>query len=492
MARNGRQFLTNLMNREQRNYQFDFLRPQHSLFQYFTKLLEQYTKILIPPKDLMNKLRVESSQDRQSVNMILDNVKYRANWLKHQEAQKRREEERVERERVAYAQIDWHDFVVVEVVDYQPYESGNFPPPTTPDEVGARVLMEERMNEEDHDIEMQIDSDDEVSDGDMRKPRDSIKLSTMENRVGMKSDNNQVQDMDESSSSDDDDGPIIKTPSVAPLMPPTHDKVIVKKYDPKQVQKVVKPPVAAGDDYLISPITGEKIPASKVAEHMRIGLLDPRWVEQRDKHIEKVAQENVYAPGAAIEASLKQLAERRTDIFGVGDEEAAIGKKLGEEETKKDDRVTWDGHTSSVEAATRAARANITLEAQIHQIHKVKGLLPDEEKEKIGPKPIPGTVSAASKQQQAANAQANQQSGSMMQQKQMMPPPQMPVMQDFQPWAPVMGPPPMMPPPFPPFVPQMPVSKINQNEYILFIVILFFSLLEPSHHTESPWPQRQM
>ena len=51
-------------------------------------------------------------------------------------------------------------------------------------------------------------------------------------------------------------------------------------------------------------------------------------------------------------------------------------------------QVTWDGHTSSVEAATRAARANITLEEQIHQIHKVKGLLPDEEKEKIGPKPV--------------------------------------------------------------------------------------------------------
>lgn len=43
---------------------------------------------------------------------------------------------------VAYAQIDWHDFVVVETVDYQPFETGNFPPPTTPDEVGARVLME--------------------------------------------------------------------------------------------------------------------------------------------------------------------------------------------------------------------------------------------------------------------------------------------------------------------------------------------------------------
>lgn len=47
-----------------------------------------------------------------------------------------------------------------------------------------------------------------------------------------------------------------------------------------------------------------------------------------------------------------------------------------------------------MEAATRAARANITLEEQIHQIHKVKGLLPDEEKEKIGPKNVAATTAA--------------------------------------------------------------------------------------------------
>ncbi|XP_039430032.1 splicing factor 3A subunit 1 [Culex pipiens pallens] len=464
VARNGRLFLTNLMNREQRNYQFDFLRPQHSLFQYFTKLLEQYTKILVPPKDLMNKLKIESTSGRSSMNVVLEQVKYRANWNKHQEMQRRREEEKVERERVAYAQIDWHDFVVVEVVDYQPYESGNFPPPTTPDEVGARVLMEERLNEEDHDIEMQIESDDEESDDD--RPSGNVKLSKMENRIGQGSrrDNNQVQDMDESSSSSDDDESerpgrgkaVPPAPLPPPIAPPTHDKVIVKKYDPKQAQKIQKPPAPVGDDYLISPITGEKIPASKVSEHMRIGLLDPRWVEQRDKHIEKVAQENVYAPGAAIEASLKQLAERRTDIFGVGDEEAAIGKKLGEEETKKDDRVTWDGHTSSVEAATRAARANITLEAQIHQIHKSKGLITDEEKEKIGPKPIPGTVALAPPKPPSQQSQQHQQSS----QQHAPPPPkpiqhQQPQQHHQQPPVPMMmqmgmgmGPPPMMPPPF--------------------------------------------
>lgn len=388
------------MSREQRNFQFDFLRPQHSLFQYFTKLLEQYTKVLIPPKDLLAKLRAESAPGRASMVQVLEQVKYRANWQRHQEAQRRREEEKVERERVAYAQIDWHDFVVVETVDYQPFESGNFPPPTNPDEVGARVLMEERLMEEEGDIEMQIESDEEEDSPLISHMDSGIKLSQMENRVGIQMknataygqpvstnrDNTQVQDMDEASS--DEDTPTTKMqPTVAPMLPPTHDKVVVKKYDPKAAQ--AKPVQAPTDEYLISPITGEKIPASKVSEHMRIGLLDPRWVEQRDKHtVEKINQDNVFAAGTAIEASLKQLAERRTDIFGVGDEETVIGKKLGEEETKKDDRVTWDGHTSSVEAATRAARANITLEDQIHQIHKVKGLLHDEEKEKIGPKPV--------------------------------------------------------------------------------------------------------
>ena len=46
----------------------------------------------------------------------------------------------------------------------------------------------------------------------------------------------------------------------------------------------------------------------------------------------------VFAPGQSIESNLKNLAERRTDIFGVGDEaasEAMIGQKMGEEEVRR-------------------------------------------------------------------------------------------------------------------------------------------------------------
>ncbi|CAH1990542.1 unnamed protein product [Acanthoscelides obtectus] len=450
------------MNREQRNFQFDFLRPQHSLFQYFTKLLEQYTKVLIPQKSMQQKLRDEA----KSARAVLDQVKYRAEWHKYQEAQKAKEEEILERERVAYAQIDWHDFVVVETVDYQQYEIGNFPPPTTPEEVGARILIQERI-EDGEDIEMQLESDDEETEKDEG-------LSTMQDKTNRKGrDDNRVQDMEEESSEEEDDEEGDRAPApptIQPPLPPAPDKVLVKKYDPKQAVKVARPTV--GDDYLVSPITGEKIPASKVQEHMRIGLLDPRWVEQRDKQItDKMNQETVYAAGSAIDASLKLLAERRTDIFGVGDEETAIGKKIGEEDVRKDEKVTWDGHTSSVEAATRAARANITLEEQIHQIHKVKGLLPDEEKEKIGPKNIgsKGKISAPPQPPKPQNPPPPppvKPPVSVAPPPMSMPvppqptllPPQPPLMMMAAPPMPPMRPPPMMMAPPPPmgFVPQMP------------------------------------
>ena len=85
----------------------------------------QYTKILIPPKGLLTKLKKEAENPRE----VLDQVCYRVEWAKFQERERKKEEEEKEKERVAYAQIDWHDFVVVETVDFQPNEQGNFPRP---------------------------------------------------------------------------------------------------------------------------------------------------------------------------------------------------------------------------------------------------------------------------------------------------------------------------------------------------------------------------
>ncbi|KAI0212588.1 Splicing factor 3A subunit 1 [Lamellibrachia satsuma] len=389
VARNGRQFLTSLMNQQQRNYQFDFLRPQHSLFSYFTKLVEQYTKILIPPKDLLPKLRKEAEDPK----VALEQVKYRVEWARFQERERQKEEEKRERERVSYAQIDWHSFVVVETVDYQATETGNLPPPTTPDEVGARVLAQERFEEEvaasvTVDMEMEVSSDEEEDE------TEALPVRQQQDDTG-------VQDMDEDSEGEDEEqekneaappppqpplppAPPAEAPQPPPL-PPVLDKVILRKdYNPKVAKPAQPEPTA--DNYLISPITGEKIRADKIQEHMRIGLLDRKWIEQRDRTIsEKREQEEVFAAGSAIDSSLKQLAERRTDIFGYGTEEKKIGEKIGEEEKRQREKIIWDGHTASMEKVTQKARENISISEQIAVIHKAKGLLPDEEKEKIGP-----------------------------------------------------------------------------------------------------------
>lgn len=288
------------MKKEERNHQFDFLRPQHSLFQYFTRLLEQYTKVLLPPKELVTKL---SGEIRSG---ILEQARSRAAWHSHQARRKAADEARVEKERLAYACIDWHDFVVVETVDYPAGELGDFPPPTTPLEVGARVLAQERgedlaHNQDDDDTEMQLESDSESeSDED---------LAEMEDRTHQQQrpDDNRVQDMEEESSSSEDEAPVEAVKSVpdeAPL-PPRLDRVVVKKYDPKRARPQA---AATSEEWLVSPITGEKIPANKVADHVRIGLLDPRWLEQRDRAAaERTDRDEALAPGAAIEASLKQV-----------------------------------------------------------------------------------------------------------------------------------------------------------------------------------------
>ncbi|MBN3273542.1 SF3A1 factor, partial [Polyodon spathula] len=390
VARNGRQFLTQLMQKEQRNYQFDFLRPQHSLFNYFTKLVEQYTKVLIPPKGLLQKMKREAENPRE----VLDQVRYRVEWAKFQERERKKEEEEREKERVSYAQIDWHDFVVVETVDFQPNEQGHFPPPTTPEELGARILIQERYEKfgESEEVEMEVESEDEDNEPEERREPPPTHLDQ----------DTQLQDMDEGSDDEEDSMKAPPPPDnpMPPPLPPTPDQVIIRKdYDPKASKP--QPPAPVSDEYLISPITGEKIPASKMQEHMRIGLLDPRWLEQRDRSIrERQIEDEVYAPGLDIESSLKQLAERRTDIFGV--EETAIGKKIGEEEIQKpEEKVTWDGHSGSMARTQQAAQANITLQEQIEAIHKAKGLVPeDDSKEKIGPskptdKPQPPMTSSA-------------------------------------------------------------------------------------------------
>ncbi|UJR14059.1 hypothetical protein I4U23_001056 [Adineta vaga] len=436
VARNGRQFLTSLMSKEARNPQFDFLKPAHGLFNYFTKLVEQYTKILIPPRDYAAKL----TNDIENQQKIMDEVNYRVEWVKHQLREKAKEEEAVEKERAAYSQIDWHDFVVVETVDYQPQEQGNFPPPTTPDMVGARMLLQERFDRNNFQhitSTTMMNMSDLAAEMDMGSPPHSPPSAMMSN-VNM-------QEMDMDQDDDDMNTPQAPQPSrnipsaptmisrisnnqhpFPPPLPPglpttglppaiPTDKlpaplkpqdVIIKAYNPKDKMMTIN----QGEQYLISPITKEKIPANSISSHTKYALLDPIWIQRREKEMnEQQEKDQVYEPGSFVELELKKFAERRTDIFGTGIQETIIGRKIGEEDRRADDKVQWDGHTATAEKTSKKAMANITMEDQINAIHRSQGLLDDDASaaNRIGPT-IPKPTSTTSSSTYSSTAKTIQ------------------------------------------------------------------------------------
>lgn len=72
----------------------------------------------------------------------MDQVNTRVVWQQYQDREKRKAEEQAEKERglwfnvsmiiifdffclVEYAQIDWHDFVIVETINFRESEAGN-------------------------------------------------------------------------------------------------------------------------------------------------------------------------------------------------------------------------------------------------------------------------------------------------------------------------------------------------------------------------------
>jgi splicing factor 3A subunit 1 len=377
VARNGRQFLTSLMNKEIRNFQFDFLKPQHSNFPYFTKLVEQYTKVILPPQDVDVELSKSSGFDK-----VMGDVKYRVAWEKHQKAIKDRANEESERERVAYAQIDWHDFVVVQTVDYQPSETANLPPLCTPKDVGTRILLQQREEQkaahEDVEMEVESESEEETSepeDNEVNRDADGFAVPTKPKQYRA----------------------AYQVHQPAPSAEISED-VIVRDYDPKKAKAAAKPKLA--DQYIISPLTNERIPASKLEEHVRYNTVDLQYKVQRDREmLERVEEDPTNASGTEISRNISKLAERRTDIFGVGEkgvEQTVIGKKLGEEERsapRTEPKNIWDGQQSTIDATTRAAQQEITMQQQINDIHKMHGLDSGKKDAPMLPPPPPSSQS---------------------------------------------------------------------------------------------------
>ncbi|KAE9038902.1 hypothetical protein PR003_g3846 [Phytophthora rubi] len=241
-ALSGSSFLSGLATREQRNPQFDFLKPTHPLFAYFTALVEIYTLVLAKQDAQMK--RIEEGMERMKV---LDRCVHRMEWQRTEQERADKEAAESDAERRALAQIDWHDFVVVETITFD-----------DDDDLGASAAAAdgEAKGSDDEDMDMEEDDDDE----------------------------------------------------------PNPDIKVVENYVPQATAVTAQQPLLSVD--------GKTLSSAEANEHMRILLMNPKWREETQRHLEK-QKESSYAAGSAIADSLRRFATKRADIFASSAEEEA-------------------------------------------------------------------------------------------------------------------------------------------------------------------------
>jgi splicing factor 3A subunit 1 len=373
VAKRGKSFMTALSQREARNFQFDFLRPQHSLYQFFTRLVDQYT-ILLRAEGIddatSSKNRIaELEQNVQNKFRVMERATQRAEWLKFQEKQKQQKEEQSEQERIEYAQIDWHDFVVVETVEFTEHDDhAELPPPTSLNDLQSASLEQKAaMSLNTRRIEEAMPTDLDNPSYYNAYPAQPVPMPPPQPSVspypagpypppGQYSNPEEEQRIRERTQARDQAAAVQAAAQAIPGQQPMR---IRSDYVPRAQARRQQ-----ANQLAICPYCNQKVPSAELDEHIRIELLDPRWKEQRAKADSRSATTNLST--VDVVNNLKRLASQRSDVFDpspVDPEEEARRKRLA--------MGAPDGSVQGPPGAQNPNPQSMNIEDQLRHIHQL-------------------------------------------------------------------------------------------------------------------------
>lgn len=111
VARNGRNFLMPLSDREKNNPQFEFLKAGSDNFKYFTALVDGFTRIINLTASDIAKLEVVASDREYVLSKCMERFEFerRQNQSKAKKAQEDKNKD---------TNIDWNDFELVETIAF--------------------------------------------------------------------------------------------------------------------------------------------------------------------------------------------------------------------------------------------------------------------------------------------------------------------------------------------------------------------------------------
>lgn len=273
VALHGEQFLSMLSRKESRNPLFDFLKPLHPHYIIFQRLLEAYTIFIDPDKKADLVKRVEGLTKRE---VVMDAVWYMHDWECLQ-AEREHDATLDESERLKAAMIDWHDFVVLETIEFN--ENDQLPAPIADTQQLPRILAAAQKAEDERiknasDVDMEIDEPN-------KDPR-------------------------------------MVVDTVADI-PSNLIRPAVASRQPQQNQQT--------ETTIVLP-SGQKVPLSKVQESVKAELINPAYKDERARAAEKNRLQNL-AGGEEMARNLARLDARRKDgvVYNRADLQSAIPQR---------------------------------------------------------------------------------------------------------------------------------------------------------------------
>ena len=343
VAKNGQKFLSDLIRREKDNPQFDFMKPQHTLFGYFTFLVGCYAKILNNKNEIMSKIEKYATNSDEILKSANMHYLYEKKMSKIPRGKKFSQEDLLtNNEKEKMKQIDWYDFVLVETIGFSSDEDEK-----------SKKSNKEIVGKENLYNNNYIKEINEIDNSTIYTNEDNNTITNNEEEKTFYTNNN-INNINMNNSGQE----IVYI----------NGKKIIKNY----VREKKKPILDKGVDDINEvkcPLCKLSIKPNIIEEHLKIELLDPKWKKIQEVINKNQEQTNLAGTGDLL-IYLDEFSKSRPDLFGDVDDIKKLEKKRKEEKEKNIDHATFNGYAPTMSRTT--ANNNMIKIQNIRHIEESK------------------------------------------------------------------------------------------------------------------------
>ena len=343
VAKNGQKFLSDLIRREKDNPQFDFMKPQHTLFGFFTFLVGCYAKILNNKNEILTKIEKYATNSDEILKAGNRIYLYEKKMSKIPRGKKFSQEDLLSgEEKEKMKQIDWYDFVLVETIDFSDDEEQK---DESSENINNNTIVgkENLYNNNNNYNEANEINNNEINNNFINYEEETTTMNT-----------NNINDTNN----------LNNTQEIVYI----NGKKIIKNYAREKKRPILDKGVDDVNE-VKCPLCKLSIKPDKIDEHLKIELLDPRWKSIQEVIKKNQEQTNLAGTGDLL-VYLNQFSSSRPDLFGEVDDIKKLEIKRKEEKEKNIDHAMFTGYAPTMTRTT--ANNNMIKIQNIRHIEESK------------------------------------------------------------------------------------------------------------------------